>query len=262
MSTSAARRLVGRVAWVTGGGAGIGRATALRLAEEGAAVGVSTLDAGEAEQTGAELAALGVPTTTTVTDLRDPAAIIAAHDMITAALGPVDVLVNNVGVNQPDVGFLQTTDEIWHNIWTTNLMSAVRATRCVLPGMLERRRGSVVNVASVHGLLGFENASAYAASKGAMLAWTRQLAGETGRHGVRVNAVAPGAIMTPLQQISIDAAEDPEEFTRTLAGLHYLPRFGDPEEVAASIAFLASDDASFVTAATLTVEGGAVAKPF
>ncbi len=262
MGTGAARRLIGRVAWVTGGGAGIGRAAALRLADEGAAVGISTLDPQQAERTGAELAELGLPSAVSVTDMRDPHQIRAAHDQLVAALGPIDVLVNNVGVNQPDVGFMETTDEIWTDIWMTNLMSAVRATRCVLPGMLDRRRGSVINVASVHGLLGFENASAYAASKGAMIAWTRQLANEAGPYRVRVNAVAPGAIMTPLQQAAIEEAADPDDYLRRTPNLHYLPRFGEPEEVAGAIAFLASDDASFVTAATLTVEGGAVAKPF
>lgn len=253
-------RFAGKIAWISGAGAGIGHATALRLAREGADVAVSTLLEVEAEATVAQCRALGVRAIGTVTDMGSAEQIAAAHTRIMDELGPVDVLVNNVGINQPPNSFLETTDAIFENILAVNFMSAVRATRAVLPGMLERSRGVIISVASAQGLMGWPGASAYAASKGAMMAWTRQLASEVGDKGVRVNSIVPGAVMTGMQQAVLDAADDPEAVMRSIADVHLIPRPGLPEEVAAAIAFAASDDASFMTGSSLVVDGGCLVK--
>jgi len=254
------KRFESSVAWVTGGGGGIGRSAALRLASEGAAVGISTIDAGEAATVAAECEAHGVRALGIPTDMADPAQVRDAHQRIAEQLGPVDVLVNNVGVNQPATLFLDTSDEVFERILTVNFMSAVRATRLVLPSMIERRTGSVVNVASAQGLMGWPMASAYASSKGAMMAWTRQVANEIGEHGVRINSIVPGATMTAMNQAVMDDAEDPEGQRASAIALHILPRMGEPDEVAAAIAFAASSDAAFMTGSTLVIDGGCLVK--
>ena len=253
-------RFAGRVAWVTGAGGGIGRATALRLASEGASVGISTLHESEARRTVADCVALGAHAFGTTTDMASADQVLAAHAEIARELGPVGVLVNNVGINQPPTPFLDTSDEVFENLLAVNFMSAVRATRAVLPGMLERSSGSIVSVASAQGLMGWPRASAYAASKGALMAWTRQLASEVSPLGVRVNSIVPGVIMTEMQQAVLDAADDPEEAVDSAANLHLIGRLGLPEEMAAAIAFAASDDASFMTGSILTADGGCLVK--
>jgi len=260
------RRLQGGIAWVTGGGAGIGRACALRLAAEGADVAISTIVPAEAEAVRLELERLGVRAHVTITDMRDPDAIVAAHAEIAATLGDPTILVNNVGNNQRDVGFLTDTEEVFAAVWSLNVMSAIRSARAVLPAMVARNAGAIINMASVHGYIAFPHSSAYAAGKGAMIAWTRNLAREFGPHGVRVNALAPGAIDTPLQRRSlaqaIAAGISEEEFNRRAGDVGQMARMADADEVAAVVAFLASDDAAMITGMTMAVDGGAIAKAY
>ena len=240
-------RFEGRTAVVTGGGSGIGAATVRRLVAEGAAVHVADRNAEAAEEVAAEVGA--TPLTLDVAD----------HEAVAAALGavPVDVLVNNAGIDRWGF-FANTTPEYWHEVMDVNLMGVMSCTHAVLGGMHERGRGAIVSVASEAGRAGSPGGVPYSASKAGVIGFTRALARESARYGVRVNAVAPGPIETPLlmhagEQVGEERAE------RMRAAMMMgtsMRRLGTPDEVAAAIAFLASDDASYVTGQTLNVSGG------
>ncbi len=250
-------RLRGEIAIVTGGGAGIGRATVLRLAEEGAAVGIATRTASQAHELVDILSGMGAPVSIAIGDLGQADFIRDAYDTFTRELGPASVIVNNVAVGLQSP-FLESTDEHFEQVFAVNFYAAVRLTRLALPAMIERGKGSVINVSSVQGLFGWPNHAAYSASKGALMSWSRQLANEFGATGVRFNSILPGAVMTSLQAKRI-ATEEPD-FVQRSANLHIIPRMQQPEEVAAAIAFLASDDSSFMTGATLDDSGGTTMK--
>jgi 2-hydroxycyclohexanecarboxyl-CoA dehydrogenase len=245
------RRFSGRTALVTGGASGIGKATALRLAEEGASVIVADIDTEGARIVAKEIE--GFHVTLDVTD--DEAvrtAIAIGEDMV----APVDVLVNNAGGGGFAL-FVHSDADAWDRVLAVNLRGTLSCTRAVLPGMCKRRRGSIVNVASAAGLVGVTGGAVYAAAKAGVLGFTKTIARESSSFGVRCNAVAPGPVDTPL----LDAmAEDERVGAAVRKGMidaTLLGRLAQPEEIAAAIAFLASDDASFVTGATLSVSGGA-----
>ena len=251
------RRPAGRVALVTGGGDGIGRATAVRLAEDGAAIGIATIDPDQAKDAAAECAAHGVEAAFAVADLGTADQVGRAHAELTASLGPIDILVNNVGV-AIEAPFLDATDEQFDRTFAVNFMAAVRLTRLCLPSMLEREWGSVVNVASAQGIFGWANFAAYSASKGALTSLTRQLANEFSPRGVRFNSIVPGSVLTPMNEARI--AKDGPALLESSINLHIIKRLQRPSEVASAIAFLASDDASFVTGSTMVVDGGVLVK--
>lgn len=255
-----AQRLAGVVALVTGGGDGIGRAAAVRLAEEGCAVGIATIDADQAADVVASCRALGVPAEAAVADLGHADQVVRAHRELVTALGPAGVLVNKVGI-YIDRPFLDTTDDDFAAMFAVNFLAAVRMTRLVLPAMLDAHAGSIINVASAQGILGWSGFSAYSASKGAITSLTRQLANEYGTRGIRFNALVPGAVMTSMNEARIrDAGAAGPAMMEAAANLHVIPRYQRPAEVAAAIAFLASDDSSFVTGSTMAVDGGCLVK--
>lgn len=251
------QRLAGRVALVTGGGDGIGRSTALRLADEGCAVGIATIDAQQASDVAAACESRGVNAAFAVADLGESAEVLRAHSELVEALGPVEILVNNVGI-AIEAPFLESTDEEFDRTFAVNFMAAVRLTRLSLPGMLEAGRGSVINIASAQGIFGWANFAAYSSSKGALTSLTRQLANEFSARGVRFNSIVPGSVLTPMNEARI--AKDGPAILQSSINLHIIPRLQQPAEVAAAVAFLASDDASFVTGSTMVVDGGVLVK--
>lgn len=250
-------RLAGRVAIVTGGGNGIGRATALRLAAEGAKVGIATLLDAEAVEVVERCRKLGAEAAASVGDLGSPEIVRSAYEAITAQLGSADILVNNVGIGL-EAPFLEADDALFERTFAVNFMAAVRMTRLALPGMIQRHSGSVINIASAQAERGWPGFTAYASSKGALMSMARQLANEFGTAGVRVNSVIPGSVLTPMGEARI-AKDGPQRLTSSI-NLHIIPRLEQPEEVAAAVAFLASDDASFITGSTLVVDGGCLVK--
>ena len=235
----------GRVALVTGGASGIGRATAVRLANEGAAVAVVDRDGEAAAAVRAEVG--GVAFTV---DVRDGDAVRGAVEATTAALGAVTILVNNAGVG--DLRPLHTVDErLWHRLLDVNLTGTYHAMAAVIPGMLAAGGGSIVNNASLSGLSPTRGEAAYSAAKAGVIALTASGALEYGPT-IRVNCVAPGFIRTPLTAIWDD---HPGAFA-PISDAIPLGRIGTAEEVAAVIAFLCSDAAAYVTGQTLVVDGG------
>jgi 2-hydroxycyclohexanecarboxyl-CoA dehydrogenase len=244
-------RLEGRIALVTGGASGIGAATCRRLAAEGARVAVTDLNAGGAGEIAAEVN--GMPYEL---DVRSGDSIRAAVAAVTDELGPVDILVNNAGYDE--FGFFVNTDEaMWDRVLGVNLRGVIAVTHALLPGMQERRRGRIVNVASEAGRVGSSGSGIYSAAKAGVIGFTKAIAREGARYGVTCNAVAPGPIETPLLMAAPEAlGEVGQKLVDVMVGSTVLRRLGQPDEVAAAITFLASDDASFVTGQALGVSGG------
>jgi 2-hydroxycyclohexanecarboxyl-CoA dehydrogenase len=244
-------RLEGRIALVTGGAGGIGSATCRRLAAEGATVAVTDLKLDGAREVAAEIGGGAYEL-----DVRSTDSIRAAVDGAEADLGPLDVLVNNAGYDE--FGFFVHTDEaMWDRVIGVNLRGVIAVTHAVLPGMQERRGGRIVNVASEAGRLGSPGSGVHSAAKGGVIGFTKAIAGEAARYGVSCNAVAPGPIETPLLMSAPEELADVgERIVSNMIGKTVLRRLGQPDEVAATIAFLASDDASYVTGQTLGVSGG------
>jgi len=245
------QRLAGRVAVVTGGAGGIGLATAHRLAAEGARVVVA--DVCE-EQRGQEVAEEvgGMFVRTDVADEGDVERLYArAHE----AYGSIDIAFHNAGISPTeDASILSTGIDVWRRVQEVNLTSVYYGCKHVLPYMLEQGKGSIINTASFVAVMGAATSQiSYSASKGGVLAMSRELGVEFARKGVRVNALCPGPVNTPLLQELF--AADPE---RALRRLVHVPmgRFAEPTELAAAVAFLASDDASFITASEFLVDGG------
>jgi 3-oxoacyl-[acyl-carrier protein] reductase len=245
--------LAGRVALVTGGSRGIGRAVSLMLARAGARVAVNYVrDAAAAEATAAEIAAIGNQTVALRADLSDPAAADALIAATEERLGPLDVLVVSHGIWK-HAPLLDMTPQAWRETLATNLDGAYAVCRAAARRMVPRKTGTIVLIASTAGQRGEAEYAHYAASKGALLALMKSLASELAPHGIRVNAVAPGWVLTDMTRATLEGPEGPPAIAKIPLG-----RPARPEEIAGPVAFLASDMASYMYGEVLAVNGGAV----
>lgn len=248
--TSKCRRLENRVAVITGGGSGIGLATARRLADEGAHVVIGDFD--DVAGTAAAEEVGGAFVHCDVTSASDVAAMFR---IAKETYGSVDIAFNNAGISPPDDdSILDTGIDAWRRVQEVNLTSVYLCCKEVLPYMLEQGKGSIINTASfVATMAAATSQISYTASKGGVLAMSRELGVQFARSGIRVNALSPGPVATPLLMELF--AKDPERAARRLVHIP-VGRFGEPEEIAAAVAFLASDDSSFITASNFLVDGG------
>jgi NAD(P)-dependent dehydrogenase (short-subunit alcohol dehydrogenase family) len=243
-------RLQDRVAVITGAGGGIGLATARRLAAEGAKVVCADVDESAGKAAADEVDGLFVRADVTVED--DVAAMYAAA---VVAYGGLDIAFNNAGISPPDDDSILTTGiDAWRRVQDVNLTSVYLCCKHAIPHMQARGKGSIINTASFVAVMGSATSQiSYTASKGGVLAMSRELGVQFAREGIRVNALCPGPVNTPLLQELF--AKDPERAARRLVHIP-IGRFAEPEEIAATVAFLASDDSSFITASSFLVDGG------
>jgi NAD(P)-dependent dehydrogenase (short-subunit alcohol dehydrogenase family) len=249
-SSDSEPRLAGRIAVITGGGSGIGLASARRLAAEGARVVIADLDSATGTVAAAEVDGVFV-----AVDVSDPEQVERLFSIAVERFGRVDVSFHNAGISPPDDDSILTTGlDAWRRVQDVNLTSVYLCCRAVLPIMQRQGQGSIINTASFVATMGSATSQvSYTASKGGVLAMTRELGVQFAREGIRVNALCPGPVNTPLLEELF--AADPERAQRRLVHVP-MGRFAEPEEIAAAVAFLASDDSSFITAATFLVDGG------
>ncbi|WP_329561591.1 3-oxoacyl-ACP reductase [Kitasatospora sp. NBC_01266] len=243
-------RLDGRVAVITGAGSGIGLASARRLASEGAKVVCVDLDEKSGKAAAEEVGGLFVRA-----DVTDEEAVKAMYEAAVAEYGRLDIAFNNAGISPPEDDSILTTGlEAWKRVQEVNLTSVYLCCKYAIPHMQRLGKGSIINTASFVAVMGAATSQiSYSASKGGVLSMSRELGVQFAREGIRVNALCPGPVNTPLLQELF--AKDPERAARRLVHIP-LGRFAEPSEIAAAVAFLASDDSSFMTANTFLVDGG------
>ncbi len=243
-------RVQGRTAVVTGGASGIGLAACRRLAQEGAQVVVADVDDVAGPKAAEEVEGLFVHT-----DVTDKGEVDALFKAAKDTYGSVDIAFNNAGISPPeDDSILDTDLDAWRRVQEVNLTSVYLCCKAALPYMREQQRGSIINTASFVAVMGAATSQiSYSASKGGVLTMSRELGVQFAREGIRVNALCPGPVNTPLLQELY--ANDPEKAQRRLVHVP-MGRFGEPEEMANAVLFLASDESSFMTASTFLVDGG------
>lgn len=255
-------RLRDKVAVVTGGADGIGKATVLRLAEAGAAVVIADIEENKAEAVARQVRQEHGQGNARFMrcDVSSGPDVQAMAERTIAEFGRIDILHNNVGIDV-SVPFLDMDEATWQKVLNTNLTGVYRGCRAVAPHMVCNGGGAIINTSSVQACMGFNGYAAYAAAKGGILSLTIQLAVELAPYRIRVNSVSPGAILTPMTLLEIQSAANPEEWQRQIERQHALNRIGQPDEVADAVVFLASGASSFITGTDIKVDGGMTIKP-
>ncbi len=255
------KRLDGKTCIVTGGAKGIGKATCLRLAEEGARVAITDIDDDDGKRLRDEIGRKGGTARYWHLDVTDEDAVDRVFGEVADRFGGIDVVVNNAGI----AGVNKPTDQItsgeWQQVMDVNVNGVFYCTRAAIPHMRKRGGGSVVNLSSIYGIIGAPDVPPYHASKGAVREMSKTDAMLYAKEGIRVNSVHPGFIWTPLVQAMAEASEEGSKaFRAHLDELHPVGHVGEPEDIAAGIAYLASDDAKFVTGSELVIDGGYTAR--
>jgi len=250
-------RLNGKVAVVTGGAKGIGRAACIKLAEEGAAVAVTDLDEREGSAVAQAIAQNKGQAAFWALDVSDASRVAAVFSEVRERFGKVDVLVNNAGI----AGCNKPTDEVteseWERVMAVNVKGVFLCTREVIGYMREAGGGSIINLSSIYGIIGAADLPPYHASKGAIRLMTKTDALLYAKDHIRVNSVHPGYIWTPLvENLARDSGEDPEQYKKDLDARHPIGHVGEPMDIAYGIVYLASDEAKFVTGSELVIDGG------
>lgn len=246
--------LSGKAALVTGGGRGIGRAIASALASSGARVLIADLDLTQAETTAAELSANGATVSAFRADVTSLDDLVQARDRALELFGQLDILVNNAGWDRL-TPFLKTTPELWERIIAINYRGVLNACYAVLPHMVERKTGAIVNVSSDSARVGSLGEAVYAGCKAGVIAFSKTLAREHARDNIRVNVVCPGLVDTPLLA-EMQKEEFPRKVLGAVVGAIPMKRLGQPEDIAPMVAFLAGDGARYVTGQVISVNGG------
>lgn len=249
------RGLKEKVAIVTGAGSGIGRAIALRLASEGAVVGVFDINPASANETAALVESAGGRALATVCDITDYPAVKAAVASFEQAAGPTNILVNNAGWDTP-MPFLKTDEAFWKKVVSINYFGPLHMTHAVAQGMSDRKSGRIVNIASDAGRVGSSGEVVYSGCKGATIAFGKALARELARNSVTINTVCPGPTDTPAMDAFVGTGEQGQKIRDAMVRGVPLGRIGVPDDYPGIVAFLASDDASFITGQTISVSGG------
>ena len=252
-------RLQGKRALVTGAASGIGRATALRLASEGARVHCADLQQEACDETAAAIREAGGAASSAALDVSDPDACQAAVGAATSELGGLDLLCNIAGILRSAHSATFPIEQ-WNQMIAVNLSGTFFMTRAALPALEADGGGAIVNMASVAGLQGVPYGAAYSASKAGVIGLTRSVAAEYSRRRVRVNAVCPGGVMTPMTSAGFNVEGEGEIDPKVLTKLApMMPRVAKPEEIAGLVAYLCSDEASYMTGTTVTIDGGQIA---
>ncbi len=244
-----------RVALVTGGAQGIGKGIATTLGEQGFRVAVADLNLGIAEETAKEISAAGGEAIAVQVDVTSRDSVQAAVAEIESALGPIEVVVNNAGWDD-FMPFVKTNEEFWDRILDINFKGALRVIHAVVPGMIERGFGRVINIGSDAGRVGSSLEAVYSGAKGGIIAFTKTLAREVATKGVTANTVCPGPTDTPALRKFAEGSGDAEKVIGGMTRAVPMKRLGTPSDVGPAVAFFASDDAGFVTGQTLSVSGG------
>jgi NAD(P)-dependent dehydrogenase (short-subunit alcohol dehydrogenase family) len=247
--------LSGKTALVTGAGSGIGAAIAAMMASVGAYVFATDRDAGTAAATAERINRAGNRAESLTLDVSDESACARAIEAVTRSKGALDILVNNAGIGH--VGTMMTTTGAdLDRLYQVNVRGVFNMSKASLAGMIERKRGAIVNMASVAGIVGIKDRLAYATTKFAVVGLTKCMALDHATDGVRVNCICPGRVKTPFVAARLKEYPDPERAYREMSATQAMGRMGTPEEIAAAAVYLASDDASFVTGSALMIDGG------